>query len=202
MNEETTETTTPTKEEETTAPETVEEPVSAPVEGKADDKDLKSALAQKDHFKSKFEKAETERIALEKELNAKAQSSPQQEKPMEKQALEVDDFIDISASLDGLDSREKEKLASDHKLSGKPLKELRESEDFTFWQKSYREKVEKERLTLEPSSAQNDQDRPKTLTEKLKGASIADKEKILAEQGLYRSPRGRRSDQSEIGEGK
>lgn len=114
-------------------------------------------------------------------------------------SLDVVDYIDISAALNGLDQREQEKLAYEHKLTGKPLTEIKKSEDFQLWQSAYRAKVEKEKLTMEPSSRQTDSDRPKTLSEKLAGAaSIEEKEKLLSEMGLYKSPRSK-SDRVNIG---
>lgn len=106
-------------------------------------------------------------------------------------ALDVEDYIDISASLDGLDSREKEYLAKQHKLSGKPLKEIRNNEDFILWQSAYRAKVEKERRALEPTSEQLDAERPKSLGERLKNLPLSEQEKLLAEKGLYKSPKRR-----------
>ena len=151
-------------------------------------KDLESALAQKDHFRTKFEKEEADRKALEQKLNNAGQGK----------ALDVNDYIDISASLEGLDQRQKSYLAEQHKLTGKTLKELRESEDFQLWSSAYVAKVEKEKLALKPSGTQIDSDKPKTLTERLAGASLAEKEQILTEAGLWKSPRPR-SDRSVIG---
>jgi len=105
-------------------------------------------------------------------------------------ALEVDDFIDISASLEGLDQREKEYIAQQHKYTGKSLKEIRNDENFLLWQTAYQQKVEKEKA-LAPSNKQTETDRPKSLLDKLKGASFEDKEKILSERGLYRTVRPR-----------
>lgn len=113
-------------------------------------------------------------------------------------ALNVEDYIDISASLEGLDQREKERLAREHKLSGRSLKEIREDEDFKLWQSAYRSKVDKEKSALAPSSAQALQDRPKSFTEKLKTASLEEKQKMLEEKGLYKSPRPR-ADKVHIG---
>lgn len=158
-------------------------------EGEEKSNELKSALAQKDHFREKFEKAEVERKALEEKLNAQVQGS--------KKVLDVEDYIDISASLEGLDQREKEFLAKQHKLTGEPLKAIRESEDFGLWQGSYRQKVEKERA-LKPSGVQTEADKPQTLTEKLAGASMAEKEKLLIEAGYYKTPRTR-PDRVDIG---
>ena len=116
-------------------------------------------------------------------------------------SLDVEDYIDISASLEGLDQREKEKLAREHKLTGKPLSEIRKDEDFLLWQDSYRKKAEKEKLTLKPTGTQSESEKPRSLTEKLATASLADKEKILKEAGLYKEFRPR-SDRTNIGAGR
>lgn len=115
--------------------------------------------------------------------------------------LDVEDYIDISASLEGLDSREKERLAREHKLTGRPLKEIREDEDFKLWQSAYRGKVEKEKLSLKPTGTQSESDIPKSFTDRLKSASLADKEKLLAEAGLYKSPRPK-ADRVNLGRGR
>jgi hypothetical protein len=143
-----------------------------------------------DNYKIRAEKAEAERKALEKRLNSLSKNG-------EKPSLDVEDYIDISASLEGLDQREKEKLAQEHRLTGKPLAEIRKNEDFTLWQSAYREKVEKERA-LTPSSAQGDAEKPQSLQDKLRTASLDEKEKLLAAAGLYKSPRPR-ADRSHIG---
>lgn len=66
--------------------------------------------------------------------------------------------------------------------------------------KSQREKVEKENLTLKPSSTQSESERPKTLHERLSNASMEEKEKILIEMGGYKSPRPR-GERTNIGAG-
>lgn len=175
MNEET-ETQTPEIEEEETSENQNEEETSETPEDSTS-LELKSAIAQKEHFRAKFEKAEK---ALNTLKAKPAESS--------KASLDVEDYIDISASLEGLDQREKERVAREHKLSGRPIKEIRQDEDFTLWQKAYREKVETEKLTLKPSGTQPDEDRPMSLEEALKqpGLSFADKEQILKGVGLYK----------------
>jgi len=157
-----------------TTPEKVEESVETKEETKVDPN--VEALRQ---VTARAKRAEAEKRALEAQIKAS------------KSTLDVEDYIDISASLDGLDQREKEKLASEHKMSGKPLKDIRESEDFQLWDSAYRQKVEKERLALKPTGTQTESDRPQSLADKLANASQADKEKILAEAGLYKSPRPR-----------
>jgi hypothetical protein len=125
-----------------------------------------------------------------KEVNDKLASMKNQPSAA-KPVLDVEDYIDISASLEGLDQREKEKLAREHKLTGKPLSEIRKDEDFLLWQTAYQAKAEKERLTLRPSGTQSDSEKPRSFVEKLAGASLAEKEKLLTEAGLYKQPRAR-----------
>lgn len=154
-------------------------------------KDFASVSAQKDHFRTKAEKEEAERKALEEKLNSGAGGDKTNK------GLDVSDFIDISASLEGLDMKEKEKLTREHKLTGKPLSDIRKDEDFILWQEAYRSKLEKEKA-LRPSSTQADGDKPKGFMDKLRGASIEEKEKMLVEAGLYKTPRPR-SDRRHIG---
>jgi hypothetical protein len=179
----------PTIPEETVTPNATEEVIPKTDEG---DKELKTALAQKDHFREKAEKAEAERKALEVKINKMSQSG-------DKPSLDVDDYIDISASLEGLDQREKEYLAQQHKLTGKPMSDIRKEEDFNLWQTAYRSKVEKEKLTLKPSGTQSESDRPMSFDDKLNNAkTIEEKEKLLAEAGLYKEARPK-ADRSHIG---
>lgn len=155
-------------------------------------KDLESALAQKEHYREKHEKAEADRIALEKKLNDPAVTVP----PVATKTLEVEDFIGISASLEGLDHREKEYLAEQHKLTGRPLKDIRVDENFLLWQTAYKQKVEKERALI-PDGAQLEGDAPRTLSSRLQElnnsnnhkANLAEQEKLLQEAGLYKAPR-------------
>jgi hypothetical protein len=135
-----------------------------------------------------------EEVAKRRKAEEEARSLKERAEKLQKVAsksLDVEDYIDISAALEGLDQREKSYLAEQHKLSGKTLSEIRNGEDFSLWQSAYRAKVEKERQTLSPSSKQSESERPKSLTQKLKEASLADKEKILSEAGLYKTPKPR-----------
>jgi len=179
---------TQTEEVETTE-ETVAEPKEEEVkeeEGSDESNELKTALIQKKKFREKLEATEAK---LAEALKRKADpTSP----------LDVEDYIDISASLDGLDQREKSYLAEQHKLSGKPLKEIRESEDFQLWNEAYRARQEKE-AALKPNSTQELEDAPQTLTSALRGKSIEEKEAILRAQGLYKDKRNK-ADKTDIGQ--
>lgn len=151
-------------------------------------KDLESALAQKEHFREKHEKEEAARKALEDKLN-KANEGQSSTK-----SLEVDDFIQISASLEGLDQREKEYLAEQHKLTGQPIGDIRKGESFLMWQEGYKMKVERERA-LKPNDTQPDGNAVKTVSSELRRiqssgnfrASLSEQEKLLEQSGLYKS---------------
>lgn len=161
--------------------EDVKTPTEAVTENTAEESKVPRSRLNEETAKRKAAEAEAKAIRERLETIQKAKSK----------SLDVEDYIDISASLDGLDQREKGYLAEQHKLSGKSLKDIRNSEDFSLWQSAYRAKAEKERLTLSPSSKQSESERPKTLTDRLKTSSLAEKEKILSEAGLYKTPKPR-----------
>lgn len=134
-----------------------------------------------------------------KKVNDELANLKKQPPKVVNKSLDVEDYIDISASLEGLDQREKEKLAREHKLTGQPLTEIRKDEDFILWQSAYRTKLEKEKLALKPTGTQADSLPPKSFAQKLSGASMADKEKILTEAGLYKQVRPRTTERANIG---
>jgi hypothetical protein len=140
----------------------------------------------------KLKEAESERKSLEEQLQ-----KMQKRSLAEGKGLDVEDYIDISSSLDGLDARQKAYLAEQHRLSGKPLKEIRQSEDFELWNEAYSSRLQKE-VALKPSSTQGNEDVEKPFLTKLKGASLAEKEQMLTEAGLWRTPR-HKSDRTDIG---
>ena len=159
------------------------------VEAPATNPDLTSALVQKEKFREKFEKAEAERKALETKLNEQINRGTV--------PLAVEDYIDISTSLSGLDPREQARLAEEHKNTGKSLKDIRESEDYQLWQSAYRQKQEKENA-LRPNATQAVEDAPRSLADKLRTASLSEKEAILKENNLFKEFRPR-ADRSTIG---
>ena len=169
----------PIEEEETVEEET---PTEAPINN-----ELTSALVQKEKFRERFEKAEAERKALEEKLNASIKGNP----------LDVSDYIDISTSLSGLDPREQARLAEEHKNTGKSLKDIRESEDYQLWQTAYRQKQEKENA-LKPNATQSVEDAPMNLQQRLRNATLAEKEQILKDNGMYKEFRPR-NDRTGIG---
>jgi hypothetical protein len=159
------------------------------VEVPATNPDLTSALVQKEKYRERFEKAEAERKALEEKLNEQTRRGTV--------PLAVEDYIDISTSLEGLDAREKAFLAEQHKLSGKALSEIRQGEDFQLWQEAYRQKQEKENA-LRPNATQAVEDAPRSLADRLRTASLSEKEAILKENNLFKEFRPR-ADRGSIG---
>lgn len=190
MSDELMENETPKNEQGMEAPESSEETTEQSESAPESNDDIKSALAQKKHFREKFEKAEAERKALEEQLQ-------KLQKRAEGKGLDVEDYIDISSSLDGLDTRQKAFLAEQHRLSGKPLKDIRQSEDFQLWNEAYSARLQKE-AALRPNSTQEVEEVNKPFTAQLKNASLAEKEKMLAEAGLWRAPR-QKVDRTDIG---
>jgi len=111
-------------------------------------------------------------------------------KPVQRSSseLDVDDFIEISASLKGLDRQEQEWLTEEHKATGRTLSDVRKSEKFKLLQSAYKAKVAKDK-SLRPSNKQDEADKPQGLLERLAGATIEEKQKILEEAGRYKRVR-------------
>ena len=182
------------------------EPVTPPQEGQEDEpEEIVDELVEEPE-----EDVDALKLSLQKEtearrqLTARAKQAEADKKVLEaklraskKPTLDVDDYIDISASLEGLDQKEKAYIAEQHKYTGKSLKDIRNDENFLLWQNAYRQKVEKEK-TLAPSSKQSEGDRPRSLLDKLKGASFEEREKLMTERGLYKQVRPR-ADRTPIG---
>lgn len=173
-----------TPEEEQTS-ENQEESVETPEEDPQKEvvnKELKSLQAQKDHFREKAERAESERKKLEAQLNKVTEGKVQP-------SLDVEDYIEMSSSLSGLDPREQEYIVKEHKLSGTSLKEIRESEDFQLWDSAYRMKKEKEEKALKPSSTQAEAQAQKGFVDRFDEANKDEQEEMLIKAGLYKPPR-------------
>ena len=178
-------------EEQEVTPETVTEEVEVESETEVEEDDEPTPEITVDW--------EKEAKRLQAELGRKQRELKKEtRKAVPGTGLDVEDYIGISTALDGLDQREKARLAEEHKLSGKPLKAIRESEDYQLWQTAYRQKQEKENA-LKPSSTQATEDMPKSATQKLRGAqTLSETEAVLRELGLYKDARPR-ADSVDIG---
>lgn len=98
--------------------------------------------------------------------------------------LDVDSILEVQTATKGLNSDEVEELRLRAKAKELSLTEARKDENFILWQKSYKEKVAKQKA-LNPSTTQGETKRPKTVEERLQEAkTLEEKEKILDELGL------------------
>lgn len=172
-------------------PTEAEEPATTPEEPEVPEADEESKLEAKNRqLFERAKKAEAEARA------AKAEAEALKKTPS---SLDVEDYIDISASLEGLDQREKQYLAEQHKLTGKSLSKLRENEDFVLWQSAYRQKMEKEKA-LSPTATQPEVDQPRSVADLLKNAkTLQEKEDILKKIGGYKDPHPQRNDRVVLG---
>lgn len=130
----------------------------------------------------------------------KKQPAPKGEKSDE--SVDALEFIKLGKKLQDYSDEELD-FATEHAKSKNPeaiLKAL-DNEMVQLAIQGRREKIEKEKLALRPTGTQADSDEPKSLTERLARASVAEKEKILSEAGLYKSPRPR-TDRVNLGRGK
>lgn len=128
------------------------------------------------------------------ELKKKPKETP---KESDIDALE---FIKLGKKLQNYSDEEID-FATEHAHSKNPeaiLKAL-DNEMVQLAINARRDKMAKE-LSLKPTGTQSDSDTPKSLNERLSSASMADKEKILTEAGLYKSPRPR-ADRINLGRG-
>lgn len=173
-----------------------ENPVVEPqVEQPAEAENNQPTTPTVEELQAKLDKADEAR----RQLTARAKAEEEKRRNLEAElnkakgeggkSLDVEDYIDISASLEGLDGREKEYLAQQHKLTGRPLKEIRNDEDFLLWQSAYQSKVEKERA-LKPTSGQPETDKTRKLSEVLTDPNVplSEKEELMKKYGLYKDP--------------
>jgi hypothetical protein len=138
------------------------------------------------------------------EENKALKSQPAQSS--QKSDVDALDFIKLGKKLQDYDDAEID-FATQFAKSKSPEAILAALEDefVKTGIEARREKLQREKAALAPTSAQSEADRPKTFTEKLASASspdihkeVAEKERLLAEAGLYKAPK-RRPDATKIG---
>ena len=146
---------------------------------------------------------EEETVILKKsdfnKLNRKAIAYETIKKAPQEKSADSIDLIKLGKKLQDYSDDELD-FVTDYAKSKKPEDILKALDNPYIQQgiKAQREVLEKEKLALAPSSTQAETDRPKSLGERLAGASLEEKEKILTDAGLYKSPRPR-SDRVFIG---
>ena len=186
MADEALETETPQTDEVTITPEVIE------AEKPEKSKEFQAIEAQKHHWKEKAEKAEARSKELEAEV---AKFKATQPKPAESKSFGVEDLVEVTNALEGLDSDTKQYLVKQHKITGKQINEIKQEEDFATWLEGHKVKVEKNK-TLNPSTRPSETTREKGFTEKLEelddidiNKSIRDleaKQKLLEEKGMWK----------------
>jgi len=136
--------------------ETPEEETSEKIssEGKGPDR-KPEGLSQEE--KSKLEAFD--RIYAErKELKEKVKQLEEDLKKIQKkeelppEEKEIEKIVEITSALEGLNDEEKKELILRARAKGVSLLEAKKDPNFLLWQKALREKVEKEKEQLEPSS--------------------------------------------------
>jgi hypothetical protein len=143
-----------------------------------------TALAQKEHFRTKFE--ELEKKPKENQGGAPAASNidPLEITRLGKQLAQYNDqetdlIIDMAKGKFGTSTP-----------SPAQIMEASKDQWIQIAINANREKVEKEQALL-PSNKQPDTKKPMNLEQSLENASLEEAEKILTEKGLYREPRRR-----------
>lgn len=179
MEEEEKENETPKNEEEEESSETPEEKT----EEKSDSKELQSALAQKEHFRKKYEKAQEELSKLNVPQETKDASKQPEQNPME--------IVKLAKALEKFNEDEIEFItrnATDKSVDGilKASKDEWVNDAIT----ARREKVAKEKKNIEPSTKVSPSD--KTLDEvspkDLKNMSSKERNEILEKAGWGSTP--------------
>ncbi len=152
-------------------------------------KDFDSAVAQKEHFREKFEKSETEKRALEAKMGQNqggTTDSIDQIKLGKKLVDYSDDELDFVVSFAGSKSPEQVLKALENPYVQQGIK-------------AQREKVEKERA-IKPSTRQLETDEEISLEQALAQAKTQDeKEKLLSEHMGYNIGNRPRSDKVYLG---
>jgi hypothetical protein len=211
MAEETQEETTQQNPEEEETPEE-ENPQSEPEEAPKEtpQEEETSEKTEKSEEYTDREKRYYERMKASDESAKKAREEAKKAREELSQLKKGSDFSDVDTILEiqtatkGLSPEEVSELKNRASIDGVPLSEARKNENYILWQTAYRAKVAKEKETLTPSSKQTESKKPQTLVERLgvselrKGEKkisvsdlrkeMAEKEKVLREEGLYDEP--------------
>ncbi len=157
-----------TSEEETTVSEQETEEKPEVAEEKYDDEVVTQKELNKVYARMK--------AAEEKAKKAEARLAKNQAAP------DVDAILEVQSATKGLDAEEVKELQLRSKAMGVPLSDARNNENFKIWREGRKAKVEREKA-LNPSTTQSEvkEEKPKSIDERLKNASLEEQEKILNE---------------------
>lgn len=142
--------------------------------------ELKKKAKLADNYKIRAEKAETE---LKKKTSVGSANT------VKEKTVDSVDLIKLGKKLQNYSDEELD-FVTDAAGSKDPEKILKTLENpyIQAGIQGIRQKVEKEKLTLKPSSNQPESEKEITLDEAISTSSIEEQEKILREQGLYSEP--------------
>ena len=174
---------TPVEEPQTEPEETPEE--TPQEESVPQETDKPKYTDREKQYYARMKKAEDDAKKLKVDLE-KAKKAPTPD------MSDIDVVLEVQQATKGLSTEEVVELKARALILDVPLSEARKDVNFTLWQSAWKEKVEKQKQALTPSNKQAEQEKPKTLVEKLRAAkTIEEKEKLLTESGRYKSPRPR-----------
>lgn len=131
-------------------------------EGKEQEADAKTLLAQKVHYREKAKKLEDEKAALEakvQELQAQTQSPVKDKEDKTNEPADTNSWkekVDFLLANRDYSKEEVEFLSAIAKGTGKPLKSLTEDKDIKEFLTLKRKRVEDEKRSLNPSSRADD----------------------------------------------
>ena len=127
-------------------------------------------------WEAKFKASQTESIRLKKENDGL------KTKPVSKSEVNIDDIIEAQQATKGLDRMEISELRLRAKANSVALTEARKDSNFELWSNAYREKVEKDKQTLKPSSKQGLGEAEKPL----KDMTSDEKNEYFAKRGFVK----------------
>ena len=127
-------------------------------------------------YEAKFKASQTEALRL------KAENEKLKTKPVSKEGVNLDDILEAQEATKGLDREEISELKLRSKASGIALSEARKDSNFELWSNAYREKVEKDKQALKPSSKQGLGEVEKPL----KDMTLDEKSDFFAKRGFVK----------------
>ena len=178
--------------------ETPEEEASQETSSEGEDPENKpEGMSQEEKSKlAAFDRIYAERKELKekvKQLEEELKKYKQKENlpPEEK---EIERIVEITSALSDLDDEEKKELLLRARARGVSLSEARQDPNFLLWQQARREKVEKEKKQLEPSTRVSPSrvSIEKVPVEELKNLTPEERRKWYIAHGIEKRPLGGR----------
>jgi len=125
-------------------------------------------------YEAKFKASQTEALRL------KTENDRLKAKPTTNSGVGLDEILEAQQATKGLDSSEIAELRLRAKANDISLSEARKDSNFQLWSEAYKEKVEKDKNTLKPSSKQGTGEVEKPL----KDMTLDEKNDYFAKRGF------------------